>query len=320
MQTATRRIQGCDGLSIHLIQWTPDDILAARGVIQLLHGQGEYAARYTHVAQVLTDNGFIVYAPDLRGHGETVFNPVPEAREEHCIPGHMADHDGWNKCLADFEILRELIRSEQPLLPLFLLGHSLGSLMAQDLLMENSSLWQGAVLLGSTGGPLALRHRAIDLVVQVQRMVKGARGAATWTDALVMQAFAKEIGMQQYRSEWLSHDPEVILAAEADPMMNFPASAQHWVDLGHALKKRVRPENIASIRSDIPIWIASGGNCPMGEKGKAVTALADSLRAAGLTDVSMKLYEGMNHELHNELCREEFLADLAGWFDAQAPR
>ena len=319
MQTVTRRIQGCDGISLHLTHWAPDDILDAKGVIQLLHGQGEYAARYTHVAQYLTDRGFIVYAPDLRGHGHLAFNPPEDAREEHTIPGHMADEDGWSKCVADFGILRDIIRSEQPMLPFFLIGHSLGSLMAQDLLMQDSTRWDGAVLLGSTGGPVTLTHRVIELVVRLQLMVKGKRGQATWTDRLVMQAFAKDIGMKEFRSEWLSHDPEVIQAAENDPMMNFCTSAQHWLDLGNALKIRARPENIARIRPDIPIWIASGGNCPMGEKGRAVEALAQSFRTAGLRDVSMKLYEGMNHELHNELCRDAFLADLHEWLDAQCP-
>lgn len=317
MQTASRRIQGCDGISLHLIQWTPDDILGAKGVIQLLHGQGEYAERYTHVGQYLTDRGYIVYAVDSRGHGKTVFSPDEDAREEHCIPGHMADHDGWAKCVRDYGIVHALIRSEQPLLPLFLVGHSLGALMAQDMLIEDSTRWTGAVLLGSTGGPVTLTQRVIEIIVRLQRLVKGKRGPATWTDKLVMEAFAKDIGMQQYRSEWLSHDPEVILAAENDPMMNFPASAQHWLDLGNALKKRAQPSNLARIGAHVPIWIASGGNCPMGQKGKAVGALEQSLRTAGVRDVSLKLYEGMNHELHNELCRDEFLSDLGTWLDAR---
>ena len=158
MQTVTRRIQGCDGISLHLTHWAPDDILDAKGVIQLLHGQGEYAARYTHVAQYLTDRGFIVYAPDLRGHGLLAFNPPEDAREEHAIPGHMADEDGWSKCVADFGILRDIIRSEQPMLPLFLIGHSLGSLMAQDLLMQYSTRWYGA---GFCERPLPSSHSAL---------------------------------------------------------------------------------------------------------------------------------------------------------------
>ena len=111
MQTDVRRIQGSDGISLHLCVWSPDSILEAKGVIQLLHGQGEYAGRYEHVGQYLTDRGFIVYANDHRGHGLTVFDAPEDADEEHQIPGHMADVDGWNKCLADLGIIRDIIRS-----------------------------------------------------------------------------------------------------------------------------------------------------------------------------------------------------------------
>ena len=317
MQTEARRIQGKDGISLHLWVWSPDDILDAKGVIQLLHGQGEYSGRYEHVAQYLTDRGFIVYANDHRGHGLTVFEPSEDAREEHLIPGHMADEDGWNKCLADIGIIRDIIRSEQPALPFVLMGHSLGSLMVQDVLIEDSTRWDAAVLLGSTGGPLTLQQRAIEVVVQLQYWIKGKRGAATWTDKLVMEAFAKEIDMKEYRSEWLSHDPEVIMAAENDPMMNFSASAQHWVVLAKAIKSPARPENIAKVRKDIPLWIASGGKCPMGRGGVGVEGLRQGYENAGLQDVTMKLYEGMHHELQNEVIRDEFLADLGAWLQAK---
>jgi len=313
MQTEARRIQGTDGISLHLCVWSPDDILDAKGVIQLLHGQGEYSGRYEHVAQHLTDRGYIVYANDHRGHGLTVFEPVENAQEEHLIPGHMADEDGWNKCLADLAIIREIIRSEHPTLPFVLLGHSLGSFMVQDLLIQDSTRWDAAVLLGSAGGPLTLQQRAMEVIVRLQYWFKGRRGTATWTDKLVMEAFAKDINMQEYRAEWLSHDPEVILAAENDPMMNVIASAQHWIDLAKAIKSRARPENIAKVRKDIPLWIASGGNDPLGRGGVGVEGLRQAYETAGLKDVTMKLYEGMNHELHNEVIRDQFLGDLHAW-------
>ena len=317
MQTDVRRIQGSDGISLHLCVWSPDSILEAKGVIQLLHGQGEYAGRYEHVGQYLTDRGFIVYANDHRGHGLTVFDAPVDADEEHRIPGHMADVDGWNKCLGDLGIIRDIIRSEHPTLPFILLGHSLGSFMVQDLLIEDSSRWDAAVLLGSAGGALTLQQRAMEVVVRLQYLFKGKRGKATWTDKLVMEAFAKEIGIEKYRAEWLSHDPEVVLAAENDPMMDVIASAQHWMDLAKAIKSRARPENIAKVRPGIPLWIASGGADPLGQEGAAVEALGQAYRNAGLADVTVKLYEGMRHELHNEVIRDQFLADLHEWLAAK---
>lgn len=318
MQTDVRRIHGSDGISLHLCLWSPDSILDAKGVVQLLHGQGEYSGRYEHMAQYLTDRGFIVYAIDHRGHGLTVFDAPDDVEAEHAIPGHMADVDGWNKCLGDLGIIRDIIRSEHPTLPLTLLGHSLGSFMVQDLLIEDSARWDAAVLLGSAGGALTAQQRAMEVVVRLQYLFKGKRGQATWTDKLVMEAFSKEIGMEKYRAEWLSHDPDVVLAAENDPMMNVIASAQHWMDLAKAIKSRARPENIAKVRQDIPLWIASGGEDPLGQQGVAVEALGQAYRTAGLTDVTVKIYEGMRHELHNEVIREQFFGDLHAWLAEKA--
>ena len=318
MQTDVRRIHGSDGISLHLCLWSPDSILDAKGVVQLLHGQGEYSGRYEHMAQYLTDRGFIVYANDHRGHGLTVFDAPDDVEAEHAIPGHMADVDGWNKCLGDLGIIRDIIRSEHPTLPLTLLGHSLGSFMVQDLLIEDSARWDAAVLLGSAGGALTAQQRAMEVVVRLQYLFKGKRGQATWTDKLVMEAFSKEIGMEKYRAEWLSHDPDVVLAAENDPMMNVIASAQHWMDLAKAIKSRARPENIAKVRQDIPLWIASGGEDPLGQQGVAVEALGQAYRTAGLTDVTVKIYEGMRHELHNEVIREQFFGDLHAWLTEKA--
>jgi len=318
MKTQVRRIEGSDGISLHLCTWTPDDMSGAKGVIQLLHGQGEYSGRYEHMAKFLTDRGFIVYADDHRGHGLTVYDAPKTSREEHRIPGHMADENGWEKCLADLDIVRKLIRSEQPELPLTLLGHSLGSFMAQDLLIQDSTRWDAAVLLGSAGGPLSAQQRVMEGIVRLQYMVKGKRGQATWTDKLIMQAFSKQVGMEKYRAEWLSHDPQVVIAAENDPFMKFIASAQHWMDFSKAIKMRTKPENIANVRNDIPVLIASGGKDPLGQDGAAVKALEQSYRDAGLTDVTMKLYEGMRHELHNELVKDDFFEDLHAWLQHKA--
>ena len=313
MQSQVRRVSGIDGVSLHLSTWSPDDPTQAVGVVQLLHGQGEYSGRYTHVAEHLTERGFIVYANDHRGHGLTVFDPAEDAPEEHRIPGHMADHDGWRKCLADCGLIRGLIQREQPELPFFLIGHSLGSFMVQDLLIEDSTRWDAAILLGSAGGPLTLQQRMLEIVVRLQYLVKGKRGPATWTDKVIMEAFAKQVGIKEYRSEWLTTDPEMVLAAHHDPMMNFAASAQHWMDLAAAIKARAVPANIAKVRADIPLWIASGQDDPIGQNGEAVEALVKAYQTAGLTDVTLRLFDGMRHEMHNERERDAFLAEMSGW-------
>ena len=173
MKTTERRITGVDGISLfcasgHRIRAAPSE---PKAVIQFLHGQGEYGGRYAHLAEFLTDQGYIIYVSDHRGHGRTVFEQPEDARDEHRIPGHMADKDGWQKCLDDQEIVRRLIREEQPGLPLILAGHSLGSLMIQDMLIQDSHRWDLAVLMSSRGGRPDLNERALEIAVLFQFLI-----------------------------------------------------------------------------------------------------------------------------------------------------
>ena len=102
MKTTERRITGVDGISLFLRVWSPDQSSSqpeAKAVIQFLHGQGEYGGRYAHLAEFLTDQGYIIYVSDHRGHGRTVFEQPEDARDEHRIPGtwptRMVGRSAW---------------------------------------------------------------------------------------------------------------------------------------------------------------------------------------------------------------------------------
>ena len=323
METTERRITGVDGISLFLRVWSPDKSSAEpepKAVIQFLHGQGEYGGRYAHLAEFLTNQGYIIYVSDHRGHGRTVFEQPEDAREEHCIPGHMADKDGWQKCLDDQEIVRQLIRDEQPDLPLILAGHSLGSLMIQDMLIQDSHRWDLAVLMSSRGGRPDLNERALEIAVLFQFLIKGGRSPATWTDYLIMQSFAREIGEGENRSAWTSRDPEAIAAYDNDPMMNFTPSSRHWFDHAKFIKSRAQVSNIAKVRPDLPILLVAGSEDAMGKNGAAVRALEADYRATGKTDVTCTIYPEMRHELVNDIGKEQVFADMLAWLDDRVAR
>jgi alpha-beta hydrolase superfamily lysophospholipase len=78
------------------------------------------------------------------------------------------------------------------------------------------------------------------------------------------------------------------------------------------------PATLARIRSDLPLLIASGSADPLAGGGRLVEVLAQRYRDAGLTDVTVKVYEGARHEILNETNRDEVTADLVGWLTARA--
>ena len=133
-------------------QWMPAS--PPKAIVLLSHGMAEHSGRYARLAQALCDAGYGVCAPDQRGHGRTA---------EHGVLGHYADHGGWSKVVGDLASLNQHIGQQYPGTPIVLLGHSMGSYIAQAYLQHHSASLHGAILSGSNFQPVAL-YRAASLI------------------------------------------------------------------------------------------------------------------------------------------------------------
>ena len=109
------------GKGIKYYKW--NEVQNPKGVIQIAHGMTEYALRYDYFAKKLCENGYIVYAHDHRGHGET--SPEDEER------GYIADNEGFNILVENAKELTDIAKKENPNLPIILFGHSMGSFVSQ---------------------------------------------------------------------------------------------------------------------------------------------------------------------------------------------
>lgn len=136
-------------------------------MVQIAHGLVEHAGRYARLAKALTRAGYAVYAGDHRGHGRTA--PTPEDL------GFFADRDGWRKCVDDLCSLNQLIAIDHPGLPIVLIGHSMGSFMAQQFISEHGEALFGDVLAGSNGKPARLTV-AVRIIARLERLRLGPRG------------------------------------------------------------------------------------------------------------------------------------------------
>jgi len=129
-------LTAADGHEIRLKIWQPAG--EARGVIQLLHGLGEHIGRYQRFAAAAVDRGLIVCAHDHRGHGEF--------RTE---AGYFADAGGWHKVVEDVRVVNDHVREQFADQPVVLLGHSMGSFIAQTFAMHYGTRLAGLLLSGS---------------------------------------------------------------------------------------------------------------------------------------------------------------------------
>lgn len=265
---------------IHPAKTTP------RAVVQLVHGLGEHAGRYGALIDALTADGFAVYANDHRGHGRTGMAQHGGDASKLGRPGP----GGLRAAVAAVWQLTELIRNENPELPLVLLGHSGGSFIGQMLLNDHPSAYDAFVLTGS-----ALRMPG--------SLHPGGLNAKWQTpDAM--------------GTEWLSSDLDVGRAFLEDPLTT-TAQASQLFSLSDQLRFYGRPRK--NFGRDIPALLMVGRDDPVGGP-QSVHKLADAYRKrSGLTDVTTLVYPGARHEIFNETMQADVRGDLLAWLDERFP-
>jgi alpha-beta hydrolase superfamily lysophospholipase len=280
VERTDRTFVDAKGVTIHYYTWSAQK---PKGVLQLAHGLGEYATRYETLAQALVTAGYSVYADDHRGHGRT-------GVEQHLGNIKHLGKLGPGGLRATVEEVRQLttiIRSENPGVPVAILGHSWGSLMVQDILNHHAGDYEAAVLTGT-----AYRQ-------------PGSMNAGN------LNAKHKHLGTTG--SEWLSRDAAVSQAFLDDPL-TFYADTLKLFGLVDGLRLFGVPTK--HIEKDIPLLIAIGSEDSLGGE-KSVRTLAEKyIQRSKLTDVEVIVYDGARHEIFNETNKDEVVSDLVSWLGA----
>lgn len=209
MQSTTTTVTASDGTALHTHRWVPDG--APKAVVQIAHGMAEhsaYAARAgPHRAR------YAVYAHDHRGHGSTA------SESDH---GYFADENGWDAVVADMRAVTRLAQEENPGLPVFLLGHSMGSFLARTYVIENSRDPAGLVLSGTGGdsGPLGKVGLG---VARLEKRVRGPRHVSALLDKLTFGQFNAAFKPNRTGFDWLSRDDAEVDAYVDDALAGAPS-------------------------------------------------------------------------------------------------
>ena len=282
--------------------WLPD--LTPRAVVMLSHGMAEHSGRYARLGAALCAAGIALYAHDQRGHGKTAAQGVL---------GHFAHEDGWSKVVDDLASLSQSISQRHPDLPVFLLGHSMGSYVAQAYVMYHGASLQGAILSGSNYQPVSL-YRSARQIARLERWRQGPTGRSALIDWLSFGNFNKAFKPNRTRFDWLSRDSQQVDLYVSDPLCGFRCTNQFWVDLLGGLQQISKPSNLKQIDGSLPLLII-GGECDPVSQGKRLKDLAAALGEAGHQSVQLKIYPQARHELLNESNRDEVTRDVIDWLD-----
>jgi len=275
--------------------------------VQISHGMGEHAARYSRFAEFLTENGYAVYANDHRGHGRTA--------GDLCKAGLLGP-GGWNSVVKDLSNLSIIINRENPA-PLFLLGHSWGSFLVQDYIHRWGRTLQGVILSGTNGKESLL---SVALLIATRSIEKDGPEAPAYK--LYKSKIAKwnrQFRPNRTQSDWLSRDEHEVDEYIQDPWCGWTIPNEFFFELVKGLRHIWIEADDRDIPKDLPLFIFSGSEDPVGNSTKGVNALLKRYKKQGIMDLEYKFYNGGRHEMLNEINRDEVYRDVLNWLECHIP-
>ncbi len=271
-----------------------------KGVIQIVHGMAEHTNRYLDVAEYLCGRGFAVIMHDHAGHGRSV-----KSDDDN---GYFCDKDGWIRLTEDIYEVTKLARKNFPGLKVIIWGHSMGSFLTRNYIAKYKNAVDAAIICGTSGANPAA-GAGIFLASTIAK-IKGTKYHSKLIDTIAFGQYNKQFsGGTGF--EWLSVNEENVAKYVADPKCGFLFTASAFCDLFHMLKEVSSDQWFADVPAQMKMYLISGSMDPVGNYGEGVKEVFEKLKATGHTNVTMKLYEGLRHEIHNENTDNEVYNDIA---------
>ena len=308
MESSTFTYKDQDGVEIFAYKWSPSG--APKAAVQISHGLAEHAGRYEDFAQFLTDAGYICYGDDHRGHGKT-------AGDQYKL-GDLGPN-GWDGAVNALKVLTDIIKKENPGIPVFFIGHSWGSYLGQDYIEQWGGELKGVILSGTTGGKAPYIERKLGPMIIKRELKKvGADAPSPTLYNQVFKGFNKPFEPAPTKFEWLSRDRAVVEKYVNDPLCGWMESSTVplYAMLGLGLRKIHEESLQQKIPKDLPVYIMAGSEDSTNKKAKGPKILYEEYKNAGINDVTLKIYQGARHEILNETNRDEVYKDMLDWLDA----
>jgi alpha-beta hydrolase superfamily lysophospholipase len=244
-----------------------------KAVIALIHGMGEHAMRYEHVAHFMNKENIAVMTLDLRGHGTSA--------------GKKGHTPNYEMLMSDLDLFIEKAKEYYPSKPLILYGHSMGGNLVLNYLIRRQPALHGAIV---TAPYLKLAFEPPSWKVSLGKLTAGIFPTLTQPTGLETAAISK--------------DPEEVRKYEADPLVHDKITSSFFVNVHFAGPYAI--ENAAKIK--IPLLLMHGLSdrltSPKGTEEFAKNASSNT---------TVKFWPGLYHELHNEPERNEVLEFEMAW-------
>lgn len=273
-----------------------------RGVVLIIHGMAEHALRYLEFANFLYENQYIVVSYDQRGHGQS--------GKDSGDMGFFASGNGWHRVVLDTKEISCSLKSIYPSLPLFIFGHSMGSVVARSSVICFPEFYQGAIIIGTTTGINGFMQKSASFIARREIKKNGEKFSSQLLSDLSFGGYNKKFKPNRTTYDWLSLSKANVDDYLEDPLCGYTCSAGFYRDLFYGIRFAGLYSNIQKIPKDFPLLFLSGRDDPVGGMGKEVQYLVSQTKKAGVKNVDLTLYPLFRHEILNEDNREIVYKDI----------
>ncbi|MGN0249469.1 MAG: alpha/beta fold hydrolase [Lachnospiraceae bacterium] len=292
-----------DGIhTIYATKWQSDDI-SPIAILQLIHGMAEHIGRYDEFACHMAQKGYIVVGDDHLGHGRSA--------KEYGDYGYFCEKKAASVLVMDEHRLKEVMQKKEKELPYFMLGHSMGSLILRNYLIQYGQEIDGAILCGTPNNG-SVKVGMARIISGLLKLCGKNREKSAFLDRLVFGSYNKRTEKRTC-FDWINIDEKVVDEYMNDPQCGFLFTVNGF-DTMFQLSANVNKMSLLKrIPKDLPILLIAGKEDPVGNYGKGVAHVYRQYRQLGIAGAELKLYDNARHEILFEPEKDIVFADICNW-------
>ncbi len=276
-----------DGLVLDINYCEAENPIA---VVQLCHGMCEHKERYIQFMEFLAENGITSWINDKRGHGKSVKSPDDL--------GYFYSDDK-HACVEDIKTINELLHEKYPELPIFLLGHSMGSLEVRVYTKTYDSTIDGLIVCGCPS-PLSNRTTG-DFIIKRMTALFGPRHRSDMVNRLVLGVYNKPYSKESDSfNNWISADRDNVVEYDNDELCGFTFTLNGFEVLMEMVLEAYTHKGWNCTNPQLPILFLSGEDDPCRVGDEAFQEAINYMSQAGYSNIDFKTYPGLRHEILNE--------------------
>lgn len=296
-QRTVELISKQDGLQLSLLLVMPEEDI--KGVVQIAHGMSENKERYLPFMEFLADHGYAAIINDHRGHGASV-----RTKEDL---GYFYN-TGKKGIVEDLHQVTCWAKEEFPGKPFFMLGHSMGTLVARNYIKYYDYELDKLIL---TGPPC--KNPAVDMglmLARLQKKLKGDHYRSREIQSMAFDGFKKKFKEESSNSCWICSDKKIVDAYDASQLCGFTFTTDGFESLFLLMKGAYSKKDWKLQKKELPVLFLGGSEDPCIGNGRKFVQEMQFLKQVGYLNVTGKTYTDMRHEILNEKGKEEVFSNI----------